>query len=77
MLGFMYHHNALHNYWERLDRWYLLNTQQFTDFTLQSTLDHSVILSDHALVWLTMNVGIHVDDLHAHTIRLKHVNVME
>ena len=34
MPSYMYHHNEPYNYWARLDRWHLLKTQQFTDFTL-------------------------------------------
>ena len=74
MLGFTYHHNAFHNYWARLDIWYLFNAQQFLYFTLQITVYHSLTISDHALVCLTLNFGMPIDDLPLHIIRLMHIN---
>ena len=52
----------------------MFNAQQFSDFTLQITLDHSLTISDHALVWLTLNFGMPTNDLHVHTIHLKHID---
>ena len=37
-------------------------------------MDHSLSLSDHAVVWLTMDFDMPKQDLPAHTIRLKHIN---
>ena len=74
MLGFTFHHNAFHNYRAKLDKWHLFYARLFSDFTLQITLDHSLTISNHAPVWLTLNLGIPTDDLPVHTIHLKHTN---
>ena len=58
MPSYTYHHNALHNYWARLDGWYIFNAQQFADFTIKLTLDHSLPLSDHAPLWMALNFGM-------------------
>lgn len=51
-----------------------VNAQQFSDFTLQITLHHSLTISDYAPVWLTLNFGMSTDDLPIHTIRLMQIN---
>lgn len=58
ILGYTFHHNALYEYWARLDRWYLLNACQFDEFTCHLSVDHSLRLSDHAPLWLTLTFGM-------------------
>ena len=60
--GFTYHHNALNHYWAHLDRWYLLHAQQFTDFSIDIQIEHSLryqimlsygLLLNLASLWMT------------------------
>lgn len=71
--GYTFHHNALYEYWARLDRWYLMNACQFDGFICHLTVDHSLRLSDHAPLWLTLRFGMPCDDLNPRSSRLLHV----
>ncbi|MCO5572315.1 hypothetical protein L7F22_026068 [Adiantum nelumboides] len=44
-----FQHNALSSYRARLDRWYVLNMQQFDEYVCKMSIVYTLLLSHHAL----------------------------